>query len=245
MAKAIDAKAKAIEAPSKQRLLAELRAIPEFWTYRRARDGLRQLPAGDGHPVMVFPGLIAGDRFTTLLRDSIAARGYPVVGWELGINLGMRRGLLETMLTKLRIWSDRHGRKVSLIGWSLGGLYARELAKRDPGRTRQVITLGTPSVGSLRANNAWRLYEALNDHKVDKPPIDTDLAQCPPVPITSIYSCDEGIVPPEAVILPAGKQRESIAVDGSHLGLPWNPEVIRIVLDRLALPEDKWKPFKA
>ena len=236
---------KAIEAPSKQRLLAELRAIPEFWKYRRAREALRRLPSGDGHPVMVFPGLIASDRFTLLLRDCIAARGYPVVGWELGINLGMRRGLLETMLTRMRIWSDRHGRKVSLIGWSLGGLYARELAKRDPARVRQVITLGTPSIGDLRANNAWRIYEALNDHKVDNPPIDTDLQECPPVPVTSIYSRDEGIVPADAVIVPPGKQRESIPVGGSHLGLPWNPDVIRIVLDRLAQPEDEWKPIKA
>ena len=238
------ATATAIEAPSKQRLLAELRALPEFLRYRRARERLRRLPGGDGHPVMVFPGLAASDRLTAPLRAQIAAHGYPVVGWELGINLGLRRGLLETMLTRLRIWSDRYGRKTTLIGWSLGGLYARELAKRDAGRVRQVITLGTPSVGSLRANNAWRLYEALNDHKVDRPPIDTDLQQCPPVPTTSIYSRDEGIVPPEAVILPAGKQRESLAVDGSHVGLPWNPDAIRIVLDRLAQPEDKWKPFK-
>ena len=233
------------EAPSKQRLLAELRAVPEFWACRRARESLRNLPPGDGHPVMVFPGLVASDRFTIMLRDSIATLGYPVVGWGLGINVGLRRGLLETMLTRIRIWSDRYGRKATLIGWSLGGLYAREIAKRDPGRVRQVITLGTPSVGSLRANNAWRIYEALNDHKVDDVPIDSDLAKCPPVPITSIYSRDEGIVPPEAVILPKGARRESIAVDGSHVGLPWNSQVIRIVLDRLAQPEDKWKPYKA
>lgn len=238
------AKAKTIEPPSKQRLLAELRAFPEYLTYRRARAGLRGSARGDGHPVMVFPGLIANDRLTATLRDCIAAHGYPVVGWELGINLGLRRGLLETMLTKVRIWSDRYGRKASLIGWSLGGIYAREIAKRDPSRVRQVITLGTPTVGSLRANNAWRLYEALNDHKVDNPPVDTDVSQCPPVPVTSIYSRDEGIVPPDAAIVPKGQKRESIAVDGSHLGLPWNPQAIRIVLDRLAQPEDKWKPYK-
>ena len=234
-----------IEAPSKQRLLAELRALPEFLRYRRDRASLRDLPAGDRHPVMVFPGLAASDRLTAPLRANIAAYHYPVVGWELGINFGLRRGLLETMLTRVRIWSDRYGCKATLIGWSLGGLYARELAKRDPGRVRQVITLGTPSVGSLRANNAWRLYEALNDHKVDNPPLDTRLDECPPVPISSIYSRDEGIVPPEAVMVPKGQKRENIGVDGSHLGLPWNPQVIRIVLDRLAQPEGKWKPYKA
>lgn len=239
------ATATTIEPPSKQRLLGELRAVPEYWRYRRARRGLRQLPQGDGQPVMVFPGLAASDRLTVPLRDAIAAAGYPVVGWGLGVNLGLRRGLLETMLTRVRIWSDRHGRKVSLVGWSLGGLYAREIAKRMPDRVRQVVTLGTPSVGDLRANNAWRLYELLNDHKVDAPPIDTDLAACPPVPISSIYSRDEGIIPVEAAVLPKGAKRESIAIDGSHLGMPWSPDVIRIVLDRLAVPEDKWKAFKA
>lgn len=233
-----------IEAPSKARLLAELRAAPEFFRYRAARASLPKPPRGDRHPAMVFPGLLASDRLTAPLRDCIAQAGYPVVGWELGVNLGLRRGLLETMLTRVRIWSDRHDKKASLIGWSLGGLYAREIAKRIPTCVRQVITIGTPSVGSLRANNAWRLYEALNDHKVDNPPVETDLGEPPPVPITSIYSTDEGIIPAEASILPPGENRESIAVAGSHLGLPWNPEAIRIVLDRLAQPEGEWKAYR-
>ncbi|MFC3712767.1 alpha/beta hydrolase [Sphingoaurantiacus capsulatus] len=233
-----------LEPPSKPRLFAELRAFPEYIRYGAEKRSLRQLPAGDGHPVMVFPGLAANDRLTAPLRRSIAALGYPVTGWELGRNLGLRRGVLDAMLARLRGWHDQHGRKVSLIGWSLGGLYARELAKMEPERVRQVITLGTPSVGDLRANNAWRLYEALNDHKVDAVPIDSALHECPPVPITSIYSPDEGIVPPGAAMIPEGGQRENIAVDGSHIGLPWNPDVIRLVLDRLALPEGGWRAYR-
>jgi pimeloyl-ACP methyl ester carboxylesterase len=235
--------AEPIEAPSKPRLLAELRALPEYIASAGARAALARQPSGDGHPVMVFPGLMAGDQLTGPLRRCIRAAGYPVTGWQLGLNLGLRRGLLEAMLTRVRILADRHDRKATLIGWSLGGLYAREVAKRAPERVRQVITLGTPSVGSLRANNAWRLYEALNDHRVDNPPVDTDLHEPPPVPLTSIYSRDEGIIPPGAAIVPAGAQRESLAVDGSHLGLPWNPAALRIVLDRLAQPEDDWRPY--
>ena len=234
-----------MQAPSKARLFAELRAAPEFFRFRASRPAIGQAPRRDAHPVMVFPGLLANDRFTAPLRHCIAEAGYPVVGWELGVNLGLRRGLLETMQTRVRIWSDRHGKPASLIGWSLGGLYAREVAKRVPTCVRQVITIGTPSVGDLRANNAWRLYEALNDHKVDNPPIDTRLHEPPPVPLTSIYSTDEGIVPAEAAIVPAGEKRESIAVAGSHVGLPWNGQVIRIVLDRLALPEGEWQPYGA
>lgn len=234
-----------IEPPSTPRLLAELRAIPEFFRYGAEKAALRKLPGGDGHPVMVFPGLGANDRLTAPLRRSIAAVGYPVTGWELGRNLGLRQGVLDAMLARLRGWHERHGRKISLVGWSLGGLYARELAKMEPDRVRQVITLGTPSVGDLRANNAWRLYELLNDHKVDAVPIDTMLHECPPVPTTSIYSPDEGIVPPGAAMIATGERCENIAVDGSHIGLPWNPDVIRIVLERLAQPEGGWQPRSA
>jgi len=233
-----------ITPPSTPRLLAELRAVPEFFRYGTERRALRRLPGGDGHPVMVFPGLGANDLLTSPLRASIAAVGYPVTGWELGRNLGLRHGVLDKMLARLRGWHDQHGRPVSLIGWSLGGLYARELAKMEPRHVRQVITLGTPSVGDLRANNAWRLYEWLNDHKVDAVPIDTALHICPPVPTTSIYSPDEGIVPPGAAMIPEGAQYENIAVDGSHIGLPWNPDVIRLVLARLAQPEGEWRPLR-
>ena len=231
-----------IDPPSTPRLLAELRALPELLRYGAEKAALRKLPGGDGHPVMVFPGLGANDRLTAPLRRSIAALGYPVTGWELGRNLGLRQGVLDKMLARLRGWHEQHGRKISLVGWSLGGLYARELAKIEPTRVRQVITLGTPSVGDLRSNNAWRLYELLNDHKVDAVPIDTTLHECPPVPTTSIYSPDEGIVPPGAAMIAEGPACENIAVDGSHIGLPWNPDVIRIVLERLAQPEGKWRP---
>lgn len=233
-----------IAPPPKERLLAELRAFPEYLAYRGQRRALHSLPRGDGHPVMVFPGLLASDHLTAPLRAGIAATGYPVIGWGLGLNLGLRRGLVELMLTRVRNFAERHGKPATLVGWSLGGLYARELAKRDPRRVRQVITLGTPSVGSLRANNAWRLYELLNDHKVDKPPIDTDLHALPPVPLTSIYSRDEGIIPPGAAIVGDGPMHETIAVRGSHLGLPWNPRAIRLVLERLAQPEGEWRPLR-
>ena len=235
--------APALRPPSTRLLLGETQAPFEYLRDWRARWALRRLPRGDGHPVMVFPGLIASDLLTAPLRKEIRAHGYAVVGWGLGVNFGLRGGLLNQMLTRTRLLADRHGRKATLVGWSLGGLYAREIAKRLPDRVRQVITIGTPSVGDLRANNAWRAYEALNDHSVDSPPINTDIRECPPVPITSIYSLRDGIVPPGAVILPEGEKRESVEVDGSHLGLPWNAEVIRIVLDRLAQPEGHWAPY--
>ena len=220
--------------PPLSRLLAEFRAVPEFATYLDARGTLADLPRGDGHRVIVYPGLLARDWLTAPLRSSLARLGYDTRGWGRGLNSGLKPGLLEAMLGDLDGLAA-NGR-VSLIGWSLGGLYARELAKRRPDRVRRVITLGTPFAGDMRANNAWRLYELLNDHKVDAPPIDGDFADPPPVPTVSIYSKDEGIVPVAASLNPDLPHVENVAVRGSHIGLPWSAEVIRIVADRLARP---------
>lgn len=232
------------EAPPLRLLLAEVRAAAEYVRYLAARSSLRQLRGGDRHPVIVYPGFLAGDPFTAPLREHLASLGYPTNGWGFGMNMGLKPGLLTAMQTRVRVCADSHRQRVSLVGWSLGGLYARELAKLLPDRVRQVITLGTP-VGDLRANHAWRLYERLNDHKVDAPPLDTDFAAPPPVPITAIYTRDDGIVAPASTLNPPGERIENIEVRGSHMGLPWNPEAIRIVADRLAQPEGKWRPYKS
>ena len=129
---------------------------------------LRTLPSGDGHPVMVLPGLVASDRSTRPLRTFLRNRGYGAHGWELGRNLGVRPGLEDQQLARLRELRRRYGRKVSLIGWSLGGVYARELAKRAPEEVRLVITLGSPFKGDARATHATRLYELLAGHTVEE-----------------------------------------------------------------------------
>jgi Alpha/beta hydrolase family len=221
-----------MSAPPLSRLLAELRAVTEYAAYVGSRSELADLPRGDGHRVIVYPGLLARDWLTAPLRTRLAALGYDAQGWGRGLNSGLKPGLLDAMLADL---ADKPG-KVSLIGWSLGGLYARELAKRMPERVRRVITLGTPFAGDMRANNAWRLYELVNDHKVDAPPIDGDVAEPPPVPTVSIYSEDEGIIPVAASQNPDLPHLENVAVRGSHVGLPWSPAVIRIIADRLARP---------
>jgi pimeloyl-ACP methyl ester carboxylesterase len=114
---------------------------------------------------MVIPGFLATDFSTVILRRTLEAAGYRVYGWGLGLNLGARKDLLERLEEQLGR-AARHG-PVSLVGWSLGGLYARELAKLRPSKVARVITLGSPFSGDARANNAWRLYEMINDHKVD------------------------------------------------------------------------------
>ena len=149
---------------------------------------------GDGHPVMVLPGLAAGDASTALMRHFLRSRGYAATGWGQGINRGLREGVLDRAHERLaELWIE-HGRSVSLIGWSLGGLYARELAKRSPELVRVCITLGSPFTGHPRATNAWRLYELASGHRIDSHDFHGPLRAAPPVPATSIWSPTDGVV---------------------------------------------------
>jgi pimeloyl-ACP methyl ester carboxylesterase len=203
---------------------------------------LEGLPHGDGHPVLVFPGFLAGDTLTAPLRARLTHLGYWNAGWRFGANLGLKPGLLAQMVHYVKSVHAGQKRKVSLIGWSLGGLYAREIAKRVPDRVRLVVTLGTPA-SDMRANNAWRLYERLNDHKVTAPPIEGDLAELPPVPLTAIWTADDGIVAPASTDIGHGPTWETLEVGGTHVGLAWNADVVRIIADRLAQPEGVWAPY--
>jgi pimeloyl-ACP methyl ester carboxylesterase len=136
----------------------ELRAPWEFGALLPAWPALLRAPAGDGHPVIVFPGLSASDASTYPLRSYLQRLGYAASGWNQGFNFGPRAGVLRYAREQVQEEVDRTGRKVSLIGWSLGGIYARELAKEMPDQVRSVITLGTPFAGDHTSTNAWRLY---------------------------------------------------------------------------------------
>lgn len=225
------------DAPPLVQYLKEVRAVGEFARFVLT-DTTPDLPRGDGHGVIVYPGFLAADTTTYMLRRRLSSLGYQVFGWGLGQNLGLRKDLLAEMRAHLGRIAERTGGKVSLVGWSLGGLYARELAKRRPDIVRRVITAGTPCVGDMRANNAWRLYERLNNHWVNRPPIPTDVHEPPPVPLTSIYTDADGIVAPECANIGNGPTWESVPVESSHVGLAWSQEVLEITADRLARPAD-------
>ena len=172
----------------------EVRAFWEHYAAFAMRPVWGAAAQGDGHPVLVLPGLAAGDGSTALMRRFLRSRGYAATGWGQGINLGLREGVLDRAHEKLgKLWVD-HGRSVSLIGWSLGGLYARELAKRSPELVRLVITLGSPFSGHPRATNAWRLYEFASGHRLDSHDFHGPLRAAPPVPTTSIWSPTDGVV---------------------------------------------------
>jgi pimeloyl-ACP methyl ester carboxylesterase len=233
-----------IEPPSRILMLLEGRALPELAAFVGALPLLSFAPRGDGHTVLVLPGLIASDVSTRPLRAFLRGRGYDVHGWGQGRNFGPRPGVERRMLDHVRELRRRSGRKVSLIGWSLGGIYARQLAKLAPDDVRLVISLGSPFNGSPRATNAWRLYEYASGRSVDETrALGGSLHEAPPVPTTAIFSRSDGICAWQCCVEKEGPQAENIEVEGSHCGLGHHPAAVYAVADRLAQPDGQWKPF--
>jgi pimeloyl-ACP methyl ester carboxylesterase len=232
--------------PSLLWLLLEGRAAGELATTVALRPLLRRLPRGDGHPVLLLPGFLASDFSTRPLRGFLRDLDYWAHRWKLGRNLGLIGNLEDQMAARLAAVSDAHdGRRVSLIGWSLGGVYARVLANRFPERVRSVITLGSPFAVDTKANNSWRLYEWLTDQRIDEISDEriAEMRDTPPVPTTSIFSRTDGIAAWQSSLQREEARAESIRVPGSHLGLGFNPLVLYAIADRLAQPEDGWQPF--
>lgn len=229
--------------PSLALRLLEVRSLAELGAFALTYPLLRRAPRGDGHPVLVLPPLGASDVSTAPLRMFLRGRGYAAQGWGLGTNVGPVPGMaarLRDHLTRIRA---RHGRRLSLIGWSLGGIYARELAKVFPGDVRQVITLCSPFGVDPRASNAVRKYERLSKQKIEHASGDRDLAIPPPVPTTAIYTRTDGIVAWQGCVETHGPLRESVEIRGSHFGVCHHPLTLCVIADRLAQPETAWKPF--
>ncbi|HYN45113.1 MAG TPA: alpha/beta hydrolase [Allosphingosinicella sp.] len=169
-----------------------------------------------GPKLMVVPGFLANDRTTLGLQRALAGSGYRVLGWGLGLNTGVRNDTLDRLAARVGAFGE--GGPVILVGWSLGGIYARELAKARPGLVAKVITLGSPFSGDPRANNVWRLYEWIAGHPVDDPPIKTDLEGKPPVPTLAIWSRWDGMVSVASARGEPGQSDRQIEVDSSHMG---------------------------
>lgn len=224
------------------------RALGEYGAMLAGAPVLLVAPRGDGHAVLVLPGFLAEDASTLTLRTYLRTRGYEVHGWNLGRNLGPTAKVREGMTRLLRDLAERRGAAVSIVGWSLGGIFARELARAEPGLVRQVITLGSPfrlaDPRDSRAHSAFQRYSRLHADPRTLPSR-AALGLPIPVPSTAIYSRQDGIVPWQACVETPGPRRESVAVYSSHLGLGHNPAALWVVADRLAQPAGEWRPFRA
>ena len=241
----------AIEArpPSRLLTLAEPgRAMGELASFYALRPLLSGLPRGDGHGVLVLPGFMASDYSTRPLRSLLADLGYDAVGWNLGRNVRVDNARIEAMMACVEELHQRTGAKISIVGWSLGGVFARELAKMAPKKVRGVISLGSPISDDRGHTNAARLFEYLNGKEPE--PMQGGnfraLAEAPPVPTTSILTRTDGVVHWRGSVQCGDREDcENIEVLASHCGLGVNPAAVYAIADRLAQAEGEWKPFRA
>ena len=239
--------------PSLRHMFTEGRAILELGAMGASLPLLMRAPRGDGHPVMVLPGFMASDISTKPLRSFLARKGYRSKGWGLGRNFGThivggQQVLSDELLDKVIELSVIHDAKVSLVGWSLGGILAREIARVIPDCVRQVITLGSPFNGpSGSAAPVEGLFELFNGNLAQgNPEIMKNMLLPPPVPTSALYSKTDGIAHWKACLHHSfgdHTEAENIQVRGSHSGLGHNPQVVWIVANRLAQSENNWLPY--
>jgi pimeloyl-ACP methyl ester carboxylesterase len=206
---------------------------------------LLHAPRGDGHPVLTLPGFLASDLSMAPMRHYLGELGYATQAWRMGRNVGGVARLRGALLDRLAGIHRDAGRKVSIVGWSLGGVYARDLALWAPDLVRYVVTLGSPFANDVRATNATRLYEALSGERVEDYAEQREaLAGDLPVPTSSIYSRADGVVNWRTCLLRPSARAENIEVHlASHIGLGVNPAALWAVADRLAQAEGEFRPF--
>jgi pimeloyl-ACP methyl ester carboxylesterase len=198
------------------------RAVGELGLLAATAPLLAASPKGDGHTVLVMPGLGASDLSTRPLRRFLKGLGYDVHGWGLGRNEGPSTRMLDGVGARFLDLHGRRGEGVSIVGWSMGGIFARRLARLNPDAVRQVVTLGSP-------------FRMLSDTP----------SSSLRVPTTSVYSRTDGIAPWRSCFDVGGARNEAIEVVGSHCGLGHHPAVLHVVADRLAQPAGTWRPFVA
>ena len=236
---------KPLRPPGLGLLLAEMRGIFEFNLSLVTAPLLLRAPRGDGHPVLALPGFLASDLSMAPMRRYLTELGYEAHAWRMGRNLGGIARLRNALRDRLAEIHASSGRKVSLVGWSLGGVYARDLALNAPDMVRYVVTLGSPFANDVRATNATRLYEALSGETVgDDPEFVDAIAGDLPVPTSSVFSRADGVVNWHTCLLRPSAAAENIEVYlASHVGLGVNPAVLWAVADRLAQQEGQFNQF--
>ena len=231
-------------------LLEGQRALLEGLTLASTRRLLRRAPRGEGQPVLVLPGFMANDGSTLVLRNYLKNQGYKAHPWLQGRNTGPQNGVREAMRKRLDELYARYDRRVSIVGWSLGGVYARELAKQAPDKARQVISLGSPFGDISRPSNVTRMYDFVSSgentsRSGSRSAFAERLRASPPrsVPSTAIFSKTDGVVHWRTCLEQESDHTENIRVPGSHCGLGHNPLVLYAVADRLSQSEGNWRPF--
>ncbi len=236
-----------IERPSLIRHLSEaFRAFGEFKRTTEFYRAFKGYKKGDGHPVLVIPGFLGSNTSTRRLRKFIKRLGYISYDWGLGRNYADLEEVEVLMELVDKIYA-KHNEKVSLVGWSLGGVYAREIAKNKSDKIRQVITLGSPFGGITEPNNAAWLFEIIKGKPVEELESEwlVGLENPAPVPTTALYTKEDGVV--SWKVCREKKEddwHQNVEVRGSHMGLANNATVWFLIADRLQYGQENWEHFK-
>ncbi len=217
--------------PPLRRLVGELEWVVE--PFRRAVRHHAAVSAVRPRTVMLLPGFATHPVRMRYMARRLEAAGHRVKRWGLGFNWGPTQDNVAALEARLGDLADRHGERVALVGWSLGGLFARELAKRRPEAVAKVVTMGSPFSWSPRANNVWRAYHFVTGHRVEEPPIAIELAAKPPVETVALWSPRDGIVHPRAARGRPGERDRAVALRCTHMGFAYDPQVIAAVLREL------------
>jgi dienelactone hydrolase len=215
--------------PPFRQLLGNASLPRELVRTRAQADSLAAAMKSDGRTILLLPGLLASEARMEPLRAVLNAAGYDAHGWGMGRNFGPKVDSLEQIDRRVDAIRRETGRSVTLVGWSLGGLFAREYAKFATQKVAGVITMGTPFSGDPRANRAWRLYQLVSGHPVDRPPFACTREAKPPVPTIALWSARDGVVLPECAAGRAGERDRAVRVDCTHMGFAAAPEGIAAV----------------
>ncbi len=189
--------------------------------------------AGKGQPVIVIPGMMSGDNATSFLRRSLAASGFDARPSGLIFNTGATPRRVEMLSRAVEQAKDETGQDVAIVGWSLGGLYARLLGHRHPDVVGRVVTLGSPFSGDPRANHAWRLYELLNGHPVTQSPFPEDIAAKPPAETIAIWSANDGVIAEESARGQSHESDRQVEVDATHMEMATSAPTVRRIIELL------------
>lgn len=220
---------RAAERPSLPLLLGNI-SMPFDLARTRARAAsLAGAMRGDGRLVLLLPGLLASEQRMEPLRAILNAAGYDAHGWAMGRNFGPKPDSLDQIDRRVDAIRRKSGGQVTLVGWSLGGLFAREYAKFAPHKVGGVVTMGTPFSGDPRANHAWRLYQLISGFPVDRPPFACAREVKPPVPTVALWSRRDGVILPECARGRPSERDRAVEVDCTHMGFAAAPEGILAV----------------
>ncbi|MET1755374.1 alpha/beta fold hydrolase [Novosphingobium sp. RD2P27] len=207
--------------------------LGELASFRRVPERHEPAKARNPQPVMLLPGFGAHPVRMRPMADALTGAGHSLHDWGLGLNLGPTEQNFTFLMRRVGALARQHKAPVALVGWSLGGLFAREIACRQPNNVSRVITMGTPFSGNPRANNAWRAYQVITGHSVDEPPIECELGGKPPVPTVALWSPRDGVVHPRSACGWPGERDRAVALRCTHLGFACDPQVIAEVLRQL------------